>query len=60
MRVCIYSARHEHGAGPPTVTVMVTGNGKLKCCYCRQNHPSVLCKTITDVTQRIAILKKTV
>lgn len=51
---------HAHGtsAGLPTATAMMGGDGKPKCCYCRQNHPSVSCKTVTDVAQRIAILKK--
>ena len=56
----IQSNSHAKGAsaGLPTVTEMIAGDGKPKCCYCRTNHPSVSCKTVTDVTQRIAILKK--
>jgi len=54
---------HAKGAsaGLPTVTAMMAGDGKPKCCYCtcQRNHLSVSCKTVTDVTQRIAILKKT-
>ena len=33
--------------------------GQPKCSYCRQGHSSVSCTTITDVTQRKAILKRT-
>ena len=26
---------------------MMAGDGKPKCCYCRQNHSSTSCKTVT-------------
>ena len=59
-RAFTQTGSHAHGtsAGLPTVTALMAGDGKPKCCYCRQNHSSALCKTVTDVTQRTAILKK--
>jgi len=43
----------------PTATSLVAGDGRPRCCYCRQIHPSVSCKMITDVAHRKSILKKT-
>ena len=56
----LQTGSHAHGtsSGLPTVTAMMASDGKPKCCYCRQNHSSVSCKIVTDVDQRIAILKK--
>ena len=59
-RAFIQPGSHTHGAGsgPPTITAMMAGNGKPRCCYCRQTRSSVSCKIVTDVTQRKAILRK--
>jgi len=43
----------------PTVTALVAGDGKPRCCYCHQPHSSVSCKNVTDIAQRKIILKKT-
>lgn len=42
----------------PTATALVAGDGNPRCCYCRQLHSSVSCKTVTDVVQRKSMLKK--
>jgi len=59
-RAFVQTGPHAHGtsSGLPTVTAVMASDGKPKCCYCRQNHPSVSCKIVTDVAKRIAILKK--
>jgi len=47
--------------GPPlqTTAAFIAGDGQPKCAYCRQGHLSSSCNTISDVTQRKAILKQT-
>ena len=59
-RAFIQTSSHAQGLNPglSTVTAMMAGDGKPKCCYCKQHHPSASCKTVTDVAQRIVILKK--
>ena len=51
----IQSNSHAKGAsaGLPTITAMMAGDGEPQCCYFKQNHPLLSCKTVTDVTQRI-------
>ena len=41
-----------------TTTALLTGEGQLKCCYCRQGHSSSSRGIVTDTSQRKAILKK--
>ena len=43
----------------PTATALVASDGKSRCFYCRQPHPSISCKNVPDVMQRKNILKKT-
>ena len=43
----------------PTATALVASDGKPRCCYCRQPHPSISYKNVPDVMQRKNILKKT-
>ena len=59
-RAFIQLGSHAHGtgSGPSTITAMMAGDGKPRCCYCRQTHSLVSCKIVTDVTQRKAILRK--
>ena len=40
-RAFTQTGSHVHGTseGLPTATAMMAGDGKPKCCYCRQNHP---------------------
>ena len=47
--------------GPPvqTTAAFIAGDGQRKCVFCRQGHSSSSCNTISDVTQRKAILKRT-
>ena len=47
----------------PTATALTTAstgsvNTNITCTYCRQNHPSALCTTVTDVSSRKEILRK--
>ena len=44
---------------PTATTLLSSGSTMPKCSYCRQNHPSVSCKTVMDVAARKQILQKT-
>ena len=44
---------------PTATTLLSSGSTMPKCSYCRQNHPSVSCKTVMDVAARKQILRKT-
>jgi len=45
------------GSHVSTTAALLTGDGQLKCCYCRQGHSSLSCGIVTDALQRKAILR---
>ena len=48
-----------HGKGLPTNATLLTDNSFVpKCSYCRQQHSSVSCRTVTDPAERKQILRK--
>ena len=51
--------RNEHRKDPGTTYTLLNGNTNgPTCTYCRGNHPSKDCKTVTDVQTRKDLLKK--
>jgi len=47
------------GSHAPTTAALLAADSQPKCCYCRQGHPSSKCTTVSDASQRKAILKRT-
>ena len=45
---------------PPTTNALVAGVGAsvFSCCFCRQQHASASCSTVTDVAERKVALRK--
>ena len=51
--------RNNNGKYPGTTYTLLNGNANgPTCTYCRGNHPSKDCKTVTDVQTRKDLLKK--
>jgi len=53
--------RHSKGPGkslPTNATLLTSESSVPKCSYCRQQHSSVSCRTVTDPTERKQILKR--
>ena len=45
--------------GIPTSAGLLSSDSLVaKCLYCRHQHPSVLCKTVTDTAEQKQILRK--
>lgn len=40
-------------------SLLTSGSGAPKCSYCRQSHTSSTCRTVTDVSERRQILRRT-
>jgi len=60
---CEISARERAssssgGSHVSTTAALLTGDGQLRCCYCRQGYSSLSCGIITDTLLRKAILKR--
>ena len=50
----------RHDRELPTATALLTSSLTTpKCSYCRQNHPSASCRSVSDVAARKQILRKT-
>lgn len=52
------SSSESRGSPLPTAAVLLTSDNQPKCVYCRLGHSSSSCTTITDTSQRKAILKR--
>jgi len=46
------------GSHVSTTAALLTGDGQLKCCYCRQGQFSSSCGIVANTLQRKAILKR--
>ena len=55
---CERSSSSSGGSHVPTTAALLTGDGQLKCSYCRQGHSSASCDVVTDTSQRKVILKR--